>query len=346
MRGRGFAFFRAKVMFLMKGRLRLAVDARDLATDVRGIGRYARAVLRRIAQDEDVDLTLLAHGPFPFLQRKRLAQSIDSEDFRMSSAPRRCDAVWHPGNGTFFQSALPAAVTIHDAVPFRYPDPDSAKRKHQQDPFLRSIASASRVIAVSAFGRDEICDIFGFPQERVDVIHHGVDPFFIPGGNLEVRDKPYFLFVGDPAEHRKNFSVLRAAHERAFNGGGPALTIVGPPNPAITDDQLRELYRGALALCVPSYYEGYGMPAIEAMACGTPVLSARASCLPEVCGDAALYAPPDDPQAWAALLRQIASQQDLRAQMRTAGLAWIGRYNWDESARRHAEVFKSLVSRK
>ena len=91
------------------------------------------------------------------------------------------DAIWHPANGTFFGSSLPSVVTIHDAVPFRYPDPDPKRRARAQQPFLRSARSASRVIAVSRFGRAELHQMLQIPFEQIEVIEHGVEPSFSPG---------------------------------------------------------------------------------------------------------------------------------------------------------------------
>ena len=346
----------------MKDRIRLAVDATDLASDTRGIGRYTRAILRRLALRDDFSLTLLVRGPFAFRRRNALRAAIGSGRFRVANSASGCDATWHPANGTFFATRGASVVTIHDAVPFRFPAPDPGRRSHQQAPFLRSAQTASRVIAVSNFDRAELIDVFGLAVDRVDVIYHGVDSYFSPASSAEKRSpagEPYFLFVGDPsAEPRKNFATLHDAYRIAFPEGGPKLAVVGQGDPKIDgvhyaghaagdasgegDAFLRALYRGAIALCVPSYYETFGMPMLEAMACGTPVLATNASCLPEIAGDAALYAPAHDAQSWADALREIVANQALRQQLRAGGLARAAQFTWDESARRHAEVFLNL----
>lgn len=349
----------------MKDVLRLAVDARDLASDTRGIGRYARAILRRLVRRPDIELTLLVFGLLPGLQRARMRATLGSNRFRLASRARGCDVVWHPANGTFFPHDAPSVVTIHDTVPFRFPDADKKRREHQQAPFLRSVREGARFIAVSNFDRDELRQVFGLPPERVDVIYHGVEPAFSASAPVEPLspplDAPYLLFVGDPlGEPRKNFPLLYQAYRQAFPDlqNAPRLVVVGPTDPHAEgvhyaglasgdaggsgDGHLLALYRGALALCVPSYYETFGMPLAEAMASGTPVVASRASCLPEIGGDAALYAPPDDARAWSEALQRITNSTELRAQLRSAGLERVRLYDWDESARRHAEVFFSV----
>ncbi len=279
--------------------LRLAVDARDLPSDTRGIGRYVRAILRRLVHHPQIDVTLLVSGFFPARRRAQMRTTLGADRFRLSTNARGCDILWHPANGTFFSASAPNVVTIHDAVPFRFPDADPKRREHQQAPFLRSARDGSRFIAVSNFGRDELVDVFGLPRDRIDVIYHGVDPAFSPGATLtlvpeDLRDTPYFLYVGDTRdiEPRKNFALLYQAYRRAFNGSGPPLAVVGPTDPQLDDVHyaglasgdttgsgdalLRDVYNGALALCVPSYHETFGMPIVEAMACGTPAIASRA----------------------------------------------------------------------
>ncbi len=346
--------------------LRLAVDARVIAEDTRGIGRYARAVLRRLALRDDVALTLLADPPFPRRRHSAYARALGSESFIVRGrASGDLDLIWHPANGTFFSSHLPSVVTIHDAVPFRYPDPDPKRRAHAQGPFLRSAGSASRVIAVSHFGRGELHELLAIPLDRIDVIEHGVDESFTPGAAeplpMPLHGRPFLLFVGDPtAEPRKNFALLYDAYRRAWPSvDGPALAVAGARAPdlpgvihagnfgddlnAAGDDSLRACYRGATALTLASYHETFGMPMLEAMACGTPVIASRASCLPEIAGEAALYAPPDDAQAWAAALRKIVEDRDLREHLRVAGIARAKQFTWDESVRRHVAVFRSVA---
>ena len=346
--------------------LRLAVDARVITEDTRGIGRYARAVLRRLAVRDDVELTLLADAPFPQRRRDGYERALGSDAFRVRSrAVRSCDLIWHPANGTFFSSSLPSVATIHDAVPFRYPDADTKRREHAQQPFLRSARSAARVIAVSHFGRSELHELLQIPLERIEVIEHGVDASFAPGAAeplpAVLSTRPFVLFVGDPiGEKRKNFALLYEAYRRAWPAGdGPALAIAGPRAPDLPgvihagnlgddliaggSESLRACYRGALALTLASYHETFGMPMLEAMACGTPVLASQASALPEVGGDAALYAPPRDADAWAGALRRIAGDAPLRERLREAGLERVKRFSWDESVRRHMALFRAVA---
>ncbi|MEO6835275.1 MAG: glycosyltransferase family 1 protein [Candidatus Tumulicola sp.] len=347
--------------------LRLAVDARVVAEDTRGIGRYARAILRRLIVRDDIELTLLAHGPLAFRHRSAFTQALGSRKFAVRPfVGNGLDVIWHPANGTFFPSPLPSVVTIHDAVPFRYPDADAKRRDHAQKPFLESVRTAAQIVAVSAFGRDEVHAVFGVPLDRIDVIHHGVEPSFSPGPAQPLPaglfPQRYLLFVGDPiAEPRKNFSLLYDAYRRAWpdGTGAPPLVVAGAQAPALAgvfhagnlgDDligsingALRALYRGAIALALASYHETFGMPMVEAMACGTPVIASHASSLPEIGGDAVAYAPPDDAPAWAAALRRVTDDAALRGRLRIAGLDRATHFSWDESTAAHLALFRDLA---
>jgi glycosyltransferase involved in cell wall biosynthesis len=351
----------------MASPLRLSVDARVVAEDTRGIGRYARAILRRLIRRDDVELTLLAFGPLAFRHRAAYARALDSRRFAVrAAAGSDAGVVWHPANGTFFFSRAPNVATIHDAVPFRYPNADPKRRRHDQRPFLESVRTAARIVAVSAFGRDEVHRVFGLPLERIAVIHHGVDPSFSPGAAdplpAGLFPNRYLLFVGDPiGEPRKNFSLLYDAYRRAWENAGtaPLLVVAGAHAPALegvfhagnlgddltgsTNERLRALYRGALAVTVASYHETFGMPLLEAMACGTPVIASEASSLPEIGGSAAYYVAPDDAAGWATALRRVAGDPALRDRLRIAGLDRATNFDWDESARRHLELFREVA---
>jgi glycosyltransferase involved in cell wall biosynthesis len=345
--------------------LRLAVDARVVAEDTRGIGRYARAVLRRLVDRDDVALTLLGPGPFYF-QRRPYARALGSSDFALAGAVgASADVVWHPANGTFLATKIPSVATIHDAVPFRYPTSDPKRRERDQQPFLTSVRTAVKIVAVSAFGRDEVHDVFGVPLDAISVIHHGIEPSFSPGPAqpLPARlvSERYLLFVGDPiAEPRKNFALLYDAYRRAWpSGRAPLLVVAGAQAPdldgvvhagnlgddltARTNEPLRALYRGAIAVVVPSYHETFGMPLLEAMACGTPAIASRAGSLPEIGGSAPVFVAPDDAVAWAEALRRVSDDAELRNRLCVAGLDRATHFDWDESTRRHLELFRSVA---
>ena len=330
--------------------LRLAVDARVIAEDTRGIGRYARAILRRLVLRDDLELTLLADGFFAARRRAAYAQTLGNENFRVRGrVPDDAHLVWHPANGTFFSSSQPSVATIHDAVPFRYPAADPQRREHAQLPFLRSARHATRVIAVSRFGRDEVHEMLAVPLDRIEIIAHGVEAAFSPGDPqplpAALQGRRYLLFIGDPiGEPRKNFELLYEAYRQAWSGSdAPLLAVAGPRAPQLPgvlhignlgddliadrSEALRACYRGAVALAMASYHETFGMPMLEAMACGTPVVASHASSLPEVAGDAALYAPPDDAAAWAVALRRIVSDDDLRERLRAAGLERVKQFS-------------------
>ncbi len=337
--------------------LRLAADARVVAGDTRGIGRYARAILRRLIERDDVELTLLLPGPFPFLQRAALARALDgSQRFALRSRATGVDLVWHPANGTFFGSSAPSVATIHDAIAVLEPSPDPRRRKREQEPILRSARTAARVVTDSAFARDDLHAALGIPLERIEAIHLGVDALFTPGPAQplppEVAAGRYLLFVGPIDEPRKNFSVLYQAYRAAWPSGGPSLVVLGPKAPqepgivhvaSASDEMLRALYRGALALALPAYHEAFGLPLIEAMACGTPVIAARASALPEIGADAAVYVVPHDPAAWSRAIARVLFDPGLRERMREAGIARAAQFSWDACALRHLELFREVA---
>lgn len=336
----------------MPAPLRVAVDARVVATDLRGIGRYARAILRRLAPRDDVAFTLLIPELFPARRRAALARALGTRRFGVARrVPRGTDVTWFPANGTFFESRAPVVATLHDAVPFRYPNADVRAREREQRPFLETVRTARAFIAVSDFGKSELCAVFRIEPERIATIHHGIDPAFSAGEAGPLADGlvpgSYLLFVGDPAEPRKNFRVLRNAHRAAWpDGDGPQLRVISKLGDDVQGgaESLISLYRGALAVAVPSYHETFGFPLLEAMACGAPALASKASSLPEVGGDAALWLPPHDESAWSEALRQVAQDAELRARLRERGLERAAAFDWERSAAAHLELFRQVAA--
>jgi glycosyltransferase involved in cell wall biosynthesis len=341
--------------------LRLAVDARDLLTDRRGIGTYVRALLTRLAQRDDVALTLLVRDWFAprLTPRFRAALGVDggTRSVRCASRiPRDADVVWHPWNGTFFTTDRPAVATIHDVIPFALPDSDAARRASQQAPFLRTAATARTIVCDSAHTAGDVKRYLGVDAARLRTVALGVDPMFSTGDRAALpaplRGRRYVLYVGAHDPH-KNTALLAAAWSLAFPAGDVALVFTRPSPfaceaivcenaPAAT---LVALYRGAEIVAVPSLYEGFGLPVLEAMACGAPVLAARATALPEVGGAAAAYV--DDPrsvESWQHALRGLAADPQRRAALAGAGPPRAATFTWDACAERTLTVLREAAA--
>lgn len=313
-----------------------------------------RELLRRFARIEEVDLTLLVDAPIPALARGTYRALIESDRFALARrVPRRCDVVWHPWNGTFFDSGVPAVATIHDVVPFAFPASEARKRRSEQRPFLRSAAESAGIITDSEFSANEIATHLGVWRERIVVIPLGVGAPFSPGptGPLPapLAGQPYVLAVGSDEPH-KNVAPLVAGFAPLAARRGLRLALLGataPPGSGalslgpLTEGELVDVYRGARILAAPGLYEGFGLPALEALACGTPVLAARAGAAPEVCAEAAAYVDrPRDPQAWRAALEALLGDGVALAALRAQGPLRAAALTWERTAAATLEVLR------
>jgi glycosyltransferase involved in cell wall biosynthesis len=208
----------------------------------------------------------------------------------------------------------------------------------------RAARRADHVLAGSERTKRDIVELYGLSESKITVTLYGADSAFTPGGS----PGEYLLFVGGVQVRKDPLTALAAA-----KAVGLPLVVVGPerePELAselraggadlrgyVTKDELVDLYRGAQALLLPSRYEGFGLPVLEAMACGTPVVVAGDEAMREVGGDAAVYA--DDGDFAAAVRRALADRSRLSA----AGIARAKLFSWEETARRTVEVYRSLL---
>ena len=244
----------------------------------------------------------------------------------------------------------PTVVTLHDVqhrdLPELFSRPTRAFRRLAYD---RAPRHARAVIVPSRFVQQRVLEELGLAPERVHVIPHGVDhAVFAPG--KEERE-PFLLYPARPWPH-KNHARLFAAFEllrrelpelRLVLTGAGLDGLRGLPAAAdvlgeVAAPRLAALYRTAACLVFPSLYEGFGLPPLEAMACGCPVAAANVGPLPEVCGDAAVYFDPRDPEAMANGVREALALAD---EMRELGLVRAAGFTWEESTRRHEAVYRA-----
>ncbi|HEX5054293.1 MAG TPA: glycosyltransferase family 1 protein [Planctomycetota bacterium] len=262
---------------------------------------------------------------------------------------------------------LPRLVCVWHDVSFRvHPEfSTEANRVYCEQQFDRTARLAHRVVTVSHFSRDEIVRAMGMARERIDVVHEAADPLFrhVPGTAVPARfrpqlgDRPFVLYVGS-VEPRKNLATLvdafaavkrRSRHPASLAIAGGS----GWKNSAVheavdrhglrdqvhllgfvSDDELLALYNTCAVFCYPTLYEGFGLPVIEAMSCGAPVITSRVASLPEVGGGAVAYVDePRDAAALATTLQQVLEDRELRERLRRDGLAQAARFSWDRAAR-------------
>jgi glycosyltransferase involved in cell wall biosynthesis len=239
----------------------------------------------------------------------------------------------------------PAVVTVHDLSFERAPALLGWKDRLVFKTFMpRAAREAAHLIAVSERTKADLVELYRVAPERITVAHHGIDPAFTPGGSPD----SYALFVGSIQARKDPLAAADAA-----SAAGLRFVVAGPTRDRalaqelerrgaelrgyLAKPELADLYRGAVCLVLPSRYEGFGLPVLEAMACGTPVVAAREPALREVGGDAALYA---DRAGLADALRQAVREHDRLA---AAGLERVKAFSWRETARRTLGVYESVL---
>jgi len=257
-------------------------------------------------------------------------------------------------------------VTIHDLGYLFYPQAHTRlSRLYLHLSTIFSVRAARRVIAISEATRRDLITHYKVPPRKIKVVHHGRDPIFSPVTDPatieQVRARyglrsPYCIHVGT-LQPRKNLEMLVRAWHRLRNvmDHPPQLLLAGKRGwlydtllslikehdlsnyVTIADyvqrDDLPALYSGALAMVFPSLYEGFGLPPLEAMSCGTPVIASTASSIPEVVGDAGILLDPNDTRAWFRTVQRLTQDPALRQALSNKGLARASQFTWQRCAR-------------
>jgi glycosyltransferase involved in cell wall biosynthesis len=274
---------------------------------------------------------------------------------------------------TPYLNTIPSIVTVYDLSFVRYPELfPRMRQKYLASQTRRSCRSARRVVTISQSGRRDVHELFGVATERIDVVNPGVDNIFHRRSLQQVADfrrqqnlpERCILHVGT-LQPRKNIPLLIEAfagleiddvvlilvggkgwlyneifeHVRAL---GLERRVLFPGY--VPDEDLPLWYNAAAALVFPSIYEGFGMPMVEAMACGTPVIAARTSAVPEATGDAAMLFEPHDVMALRESLTTVLDDLSLAATMREKGFVWANNYSWHRAARETLEVYGKALA--
>lgn len=283
------------------------------------------------------------------------------------------DVLWDPGLGMrrvpreLLRVDAAVVATVHGLRAFSLPLAEVAGGWLERRRTALTLARARRgwrrlrgrvaaVVCVSEFGREEAIAALGLPRDRVHAIHHGVDhAVFTPSGDAETRARPFFLMVTQ-YQPKKNVERALAASAQLAPDGPHELVVVAPgfpqrPVPAgvtvvrasLGPAELARLYRGAIGYLCPSLHETFGMPLLEAMACGCPVVTSDVTACPEVVGDAALLVDPREVGAIAGAMRRLLRDGGLRGELRRRGVERAGTFTWQRSSQRHLEVFRAAA---
>ena len=270
-----------------------------------------------------------------------------------------------------------SVVTIHDCIHLRFPQylPNRLAYVYARSSMWVATHRAARVLTVSETSKRDILRYFRVPESRIDVIYNAIDERLGEAPTdaevAQVRERyqlndPFVLYAGNIKPH-KNLERLIEAFNTLRRGGleNVKLLIIGDEISKyaalrhavhkhklhkhvrffgfVPDKTLASLYRLASVFVFPSLYEGFGLPPLEAMAAGTPVITSNVSSLPEVVGDAAILIDPYDPDAIAEAMRRVLTDETLRADLREKGLARVQEFSWERSVHRVRAIYKEVI---
>jgi glycosyltransferase involved in cell wall biosynthesis len=352
--------------------VRIVVDVSPLSHPRTGVGNYIRGSLLGMAEAADGEHELLAFAPASRRGRRQIEDSLEGIDvpqlLPVLPAAHAARTLWsrlaRPPAERFLgrfdvlhfsdwmyppQRAGLRSTMVHDLVPVHFPQWVHPRTRRMHGAKYRHAAqTCDLVFANSRYTADDVVETLGVPADRLRVAYPGVEPSFAPEGGRAELGRPYLLTVAT-LEPRKNLGTLLAAHR--LLSGDLALAIAGAAGwghqaeldaPGVIrlgftpHERLPDLYRGAAVVVYPSRFEGFGMPVVEAMACGVPCVASSHPSLDEACGDAAVRVDPDSPEAVAAGIERALDERD---ELRSRGLAHASRFTWLENGRVHLQAF-------
>jgi glycosyltransferase involved in cell wall biosynthesis len=344
-----------------------------------GVGRYTTDLAAALGRRTDVRLERLDPRTGPL---GGLVGSVTDRTLRLGYYPltldrlasrRGVDLVHCPGLLAPLRLSRPLVLTVHDVLPWRFPELFSRTNAARQKVLVsRAARRASRIMVGSEYARREVVELLGVAPERVAVAPLGVDRRFtrveadpvLLAHRFGIPPGPFALWVGTP-EPRKNLSTLLRAFALVRRRAPEcSLVLVGSEGVAdrdtereldllgasvirpgfVDDEELVHLYSATSCFVFPSLYEGFGLPPLEAMACGAPVVAADRTSVPEVVGDAGILVDPSDPDALADALERVLLSPEAATRMRRLGLQRAREFTWERCAELTVAAYRAALA--
>jgi glycosyltransferase involved in cell wall biosynthesis len=333
--------------------MRILVDGRWVGEH--GIGRYASEVIPRLSGNGTV---LEELGSLPLLH------PLEPLWLSWKILHLNPDVYFSPGFNPPVWSSTPFVFMVHDLIHLRFAESYGWKQRAYYRTVVRpSTQCASAILTNSEFSKGEILNWTNVPESKIRVVWAGVGEQFDTNVEPLTLPYPYLLYVGNRKSH-KNLPRLLEAFALVSSDSEVRLVLTGAADAAtsglvssleltervvffgpVSDKVLPKLYRGAIALVFPSLIEGFGLPPLEAMACGTPVIASNTSSIPEVVGDAAVMVDPYKVEALADAMWRVLSDAGLRAAMSARGLERAKLFSWDKTARLVLQTLREVAGR-
>jgi len=332
--------------------LQLGLDVSPLALTHAGTARYLDSLLAALEDEPELTVRRYSYGG-----ERRLTKVVRDAFWYPAVLPRKAERgsihVLHcPTQRAPFRARVPLVVTIHDLAVLRHPEAFNRwTRSYSAFALPRVARAARRIIVGSEFTRAEVIELLSVPAEKLRVIPYGVGEPFSADGPASGGD---FVLAVSTLEPRKNLDRLIEGFRRA-DLRGLELRVVGAPGwggvrvngegvrwlTGIGDDELARLYRGAACVAYVSLYEGFGLPVLEAMASGAPVVAPAGPPFQEFAGDVAVGIDPRDASSIAAGLREAVER---RSELAPLGPQRAREYTWERAAKAHVEVYREAAA--
>lgn len=363
-------------------RIQIAINGRFLGRRITGVDRFAHEVLRvfdSLYQKNNREINKFSFRIFvpsgskigakfrylPVQEVGRIFKGQLWEQFELPFYLKGYSLLLNPCN-TAPLVIRNQIIVVHDATPLRIPKAFTFAFRNWYRFLIPALGFfAKQIITVSNFSKDEIHKVFKIPLAKIKVVHeagsHILSSKKRSGTFADFSQRRFVLMIGNQSEH-KNFNFVISAYERIQNpdfdlviAGGKILRVFDKKGLLdtsrkikylgyVADWELKELYQKALCFIYPSIYEGFGIPLLEAMSCGCPVLASNITAIPEVCGEAASLFNPYNQNEFLKLLRKITSNGSYRKELSRKGLIRSSQFSWEVAAKKILTICSESIS--